>query len=366
MTFAVARFADGRTARTREVTLTVEDRMLVIGADGVVLDRWPVTAVRGLPDSARGELVLRPVDGDARLLLSRADAVDWAKTHLPRLGDRVHDPVGWRRIALWATGAVGAVALMVLVLIPALADVLATRIPPAREAAFGEALRDQLAEALARDDAATPYCQDPAGTQALERLTERLLTRAELPVPVEIRVVDSRLINALALPGGQILLFDGLLAEAEGPDEIAGVLAHELGHVAARDPTRLALRAAGSAGLLGLLVGDVFGGAAMVAAANALLDASFTREAERAADRYALARLQAAEIAPTGFATFFARLAEEHGAGPAALAWFRSHPPLADRGARAAAVEPGATRPALEQADWRALQAICAPPAGPR
>ncbi len=353
-----ARYTDGRSARAREVSLDLEAGDLVIVDAGAVVDRWPAGDVRGLPDSARGELILRPYDGEARLLLTRSDAVEWAKAALPELGGRVHNPLGWRRIAIWAGGAAVALVVMVAVVIPGLANRLAERIPPEREIALGQSLRGDLARLLANGRGEDPMCTTPEGTAALTALSDRLLGEAELPYPVEVGVVDSTRINALALPGGQVLLLRGLIEAADGPDAVAGVLAHEIGHVAARDPTRLALRAAGSAGILGLVVGDVLGGAAMVAAANALLDASFSREAEAAADAYALDMLRMAEIAPEGFAAFFDLLAERQGDGPDELAWFRSHPDTVERGARAAAVTwPG--RPALSAQDWAALQAIC-------
>lgn len=66
------------------------------------------------------------------------------------------------------------------------------------------------------------------------------------------------------MPGGLIILFRGLIDAAESSDEVAAVYAHELGHVVARDPTRIALRSAGSIGVLGLLLGDFAGGAVVL------------------------------------------------------------------------------------------------------
>ena len=81
-------------------------------------------------------------------------------------------------------------------------------------------------------------------------------------------------------PGGRLVFFRGLLEEAENPDEVAAVLAHEIGHVVYRDPTRDALRSAGSLGVLGLLFGDFAGGTVALFIANQLINASYSQAAE--------------------------------------------------------------------------------------
>ncbi|MEM6906313.1 MAG: M48 family metallopeptidase, partial [Pseudomonadota bacterium] len=162
--------------------------------------------------------------------------------------------------------------------------------------------------------------------------------------------------------GGRVILFRGLIEEAETPEDVAGVLAHEIGHVAYRDPTVGALRAAGTAGILGLMLGDVFGGAVIVAAADAVINARYQQDVETRADETAYRLLTEAGL-PTGpFADFFARLAEEHGERPGFMRYFASHPELAGRAERAAAADQigdGEYRPVLTDRDWLALRAIC-------
>ena len=94
--------------------------------------------------------------------------------------------------------------------------------------------------------------------------------------------------NAFALPGGKVYLFNGLLAKAENPDEIAGVLAHELGHVSHRDNTRNMIYSGGTSFLIGLLFGDVTGSGAMIFASRSLFTASYSREAEQGADDFSI------------------------------------------------------------------------------
>ena len=90
----------------------------------------------------------------------------------------------------------------------------------------------------------------------------------------------------MALPGGQVYVFRGLIEKADNADEVAGVIAHEIGHVAHRDGTKAVLQAGGLSFLFGMLLGDFVGGGAVVIAAKTVLQSSYSREAEAAADAY--------------------------------------------------------------------------------
>ena len=89
-----------------------------------------------------------------------------------------------------------------------------------------------------------------------------------MPHPLRPAVLRVRVPNAVALPGGRIYVFQGLIDKAESPDELAGVIGHEIGHVAHRDGTRAVLQSAGLSFLLGMLLGDFVGGGAVVIAAH--------------------------------------------------------------------------------------------------
>ena len=114
----------------------------------------------------------------------------------------------------------------------------------------------------------------------------RLEAAAALPIPLDTKVVRRSEANAIALPGGHIYVFDGLVEKSESADELAGVIAHEIGHVAHRDGTRSILQSAGLSFLFGMLLGDFVGGGAVVIGARAVLQSSYSRDVEGAADRY--------------------------------------------------------------------------------
>jgi len=157
-----------------------------------------------------------------------------------------------------------------------------------------------------------------------------------------------------------VVFFNGLIQEAGRPEEVAAVFAHEIGHVAARDPTRIALRSAGSIGVLGLLFGDFAGGALVLFLAEQIIQADYSQEAEAGADTFAYAVLLDAELPPSAIATFFERL-QGGDSDAGIMKHLMSHPAMGDRIAAARAAEPeGATfTQLLSDDEWTALRNIC-------
>jgi predicted Zn-dependent protease len=164
--------------------------------------------------------------------------------------------------------------------------------------------------------------------------------------------------NAFALAGGHIYVLKGLIDQAEDVDELAGVIAHELGHIANRDGTRAILQGAGLSLIFGILVGDFVGGGAVVLASESLLKLAYSRSAEARADDFAVRTMQAAGGDPRALGRFLSRIAGKVGTGSI----FLDHPATPDRVARIDAIAPpqshGATL--LDAAEWRALKRICA------
>jgi predicted Zn-dependent protease len=360
---AFADFFDGESAVVRRVGVALEPATLVLKpAEGAAL-RWPLADLRAIPDQAspRTLVLTSATQPLARLHLADADLRREIAARAPDL--RKGQPVRGRgRVAAWAVAAVASVALIIFVLVPVMANQLAAILPPAGEKALGDATLDQIRTALDQTGfEGLPVCDAPEGRAALDRMAARITEGVDLPYPLTVTVLDHEMVNAFALPGGHIVFFRGLIEEAQTPEEVAAVFAHELGHVIARDPARGALRTAGSIGVLGLLFGDFAGGAAMLFLAERLIEASYSQGAEAAADAFAHDRLIAADLPPGALATFFARLRAEYGDAEGFVAHFLSHPQLGDRIARAkaAGAAQGPTRPALTPSEWAALRAIC-------
>lgn len=140
-------------------------------------------------------------------------------------------------------------------------------------------------------------------------------------------IKKDKTINAFAMPGGVIVVHSALIEQADNPNELAAVLAHEVQHIEQRHALKNMINSAGWATVLMVVLGDVNTAAAMVLhQAGAMY---FSRDLEDEADRLGFQALTRAKIAPQGMVTFFQKLEKEHGAN--APAWLSSHPATSER-----------------------------------
>ena len=368
-----AQFFDGMTAGRHEVRVALSDdrHALMIWGDSLPEPlRWPLSDLRALSDTSDKTrlTVTRHLDttdeaprDPARLVIHDSALIDWLHRTRPGLFRRDLHKGTLGRLAKWAGGSVAAVVLMLFVILPAMANTLARIIPIEREVAFGQAVTRQMEQFLGGTGVGELTCDSPAGSAALDKLLARLTDTRELNYDITLQVFDHGMINAFAAPGGQVVILRGLLDKAESAEEVAGVLAHELSHVENRDATRNTLRAAGSAGLLTMVLGDFTGGAAVAIIGEQVLSASYTREAEEIADAFALEMLSAAEVDATGFARFFTELEKMEDNAISLPAYLSTHPVTRERAdqAEAFAAQQATTRPILTDAEWSALKSIC-------
>lgn len=202
------------------------------------------------------------------------------------------------------------------------------------------------------------FCHTPAGTAALKKLAASLDKNSD-DLQVEVAKID--MINAVALPGGKVILFDGLVKQARSPDEVAGVLAHEIGHVREKHVMQALLRQMGLAVVLGGVDGN---SGALV---NNMLSMSYSRESEAEADAYSMKALGNAAISPVATASFFERLSELDGSarggdeGQGITAYMSSHPLSRDRkkAFEKSIVKGKNYKPALTSAEWTELKTMC-------
>ncbi|MDA9208015.1 M48 family metallopeptidase [Octadecabacter sp.] len=356
-------FLDGDRATPQPVRLTYDDaaQRLVLHTETGRLN-WRYTDLRALRDQAGDDTLILRLQNDptARLVVQNPQDRHLVRSRAKRLNKRAKT-VRRGRLLSWAAAAIGSVALIIFVLVPIMADQLAKYLPPAGERALGDATFEQIRTALDETGfAGLATCDAPDGLAALGKMENRITAGMDLETPLTVHVLDHPMVNAFALPGGYVVFFRGLLEEAETAEEVAAVFAHETGHVVARDPTRIALRSAGSIGVLGLLLGDFAGGAVVLFMAERIIQADYTQDAEAAADVFAHNALLGADLPPSAIATFFERLSHgDHESG--FMEHFQSHPALGDRIAAAREAEPenAEFRPVLTNDEWAALQSIC-------
>jgi predicted Zn-dependent protease len=344
-----------------DVDLT-ESGLEIHAAEGSTVRLWSYGRLRSsVPLSTKHRDVLLSLEPDgaetlfvadpafAGKLLGRAPALSAGRHRLRAL-----------RPGLAVLGAALTVAAGVWLLDFQPAQTLARLMPqPTREA-----LGRQVVASLARD---RKECRTPASQVALARLTKRLAAAApDKALAVRVAVLDWPLVNAFAVPGGQVILTRGLIETSRSPDEVAGVLAHELGHAIELHPE------AGLVRVMGLLAATqlIFAGSSgnLTNLGVILTQLRYTRIAEGEADAHAIRLLKAAGISPKGLGDFLARIdAKPERARPDAeaetsgsfLDLISTHPPTAERINLVRAQPAYPVTPALSDEDWRALRGAC-------
>ena len=172
-----------------------------------------------------------------------------------------------------------------------------------------------------------PILKDEVVTAAIKSMIDRLQPHTSIRgFRYEVTIVEADIMNAFALPGGYLVVYTGLIRKADRPEQVAGVLAHEIAHVTKRHGLQRIGQTIGISGLAGLFAGDI-GGLAVLAE---LLEFStinkYSRDHETEADLEGVRMLLAAEIDPQGLAEFFEIMQHEQGGFPEALKWISTHP----------------------------------------
>jgi beta-barrel assembly-enhancing protease len=287
-----------------------------------------------------------------------ADALEQAGRR--ELGDKLASLVasarrGTRQRVLLGFGVAAAVGLVLLGLLLGLRQAGRVSVQ-----ALPQSIDEQLgALALEHMDLGGPVSTDEVLQRAVRVAIARLERAESGPFTFAPRVVESSTVNAFALPGGPIVVFTGLLREAESAEQLAGVLAHEMAHVTRRHGLTRIAQSLGVVSAVQLLFGDVSG--VMAVAVEVLREGavnSYSREQEHEADMDAVQRMRRAGLDPRALADFFELLAKKEGQLPSVMRWLGTHPELAQRvadvRARAAQSTPVAREPL--NVDWPEVQ----------
>jgi len=333
----VVRYFDGSTTRPQAVEIAFEGSHLVVRDEaGAELARWPLDEVHTIDVSDDRVRLACESAGAARLVVDVA-LLPKLRARCPNLDlVRQRERRQLPRILLYSAGAVGAIVLLLFVLIPAGAGTIAAWVPDTWQRKLGVTVRDQIIDGMGAIYSKTNgrlVCDAPQLTRAVAALAAQLASGVPRPVTVHVTVLDVPLVNAFALPGGELVLFRGLIDEAPTPEAVAGVLAHEIGHVVLRHPMELWVSRGTSALVIGLLAGDVFGFSAAAALGQILLDAHYGQDAEAEADALAVEMMNGAGIDARPMARLFEQFAREEGDAERLLSYFSSHPPSAERAA---------------------------------
>lgn len=350
-----AKLSDGRSA----AAVDVEVRFLREGIEISALDSPPrvwsyasLSTTQPLRRHATDALLTSRKDPEVTLFVPSAEFARSLPAHAPQVSARAAN----RRAAFtWLTTATlviaGIVSLYIFDISPA--RLIASVIPDATRKKMGEGVVSQLVKDRA-------VCKDPQGQAALEILVRRLADGRE-DRKFDVVVVDWNIANAFAAPGEQIVIAKGILDGAKGPDEVAGVLAHEMGHGIERHPETSFVRAIGLAAGAELILGGSTGGLAGMGIFLAQL--SYNRSAEHEADVRGLSLLRDAGISPHGLLSFLDRVSREAGEDRSgnfnALDMLRSHRLTSERLKLVEDAPKYATTPSMTEKEWSTLKTIC-------
>jgi Zn-dependent protease with chaperone function len=345
-------YFDGKSNRRRAVTLHFGER-LDIREDDTALAGWAYSDIRRT-DGPSGVLRLSSLAAPALARLEIRDAAVAADL-VARCANLDENTPGRRGVAAivgWSLAATVSIVLVVLFGVPLAADRLTPLVPEAFERRLGEVADSQVKAVF---DA--KLCGNAAGQKAFVKLMTAIRESAGLDTSVQSGVLSTPVPNAFALPGGKVYMFNGLLAKAENADEIAGVLAHELGHLKHRDNMRGLIRNGGTSFLVGLLFGDITGSSALIFASRSLVTSSHSREAEQDADSFSIDVMHRLGRPTKPMGELLVRVTGKEGKGMSIIS---SHPLSADRLARMTREDRPATKPPLLTPDeWRSLKSIC-------
>jgi len=364
-------YFDGRTSTRHEVTVTLGDgTMRIAGGDGAVLAEWGYNEIEAM---AAPEKVLRigrrhHNHHDLAAPLERLEILDSAfAAEIDRRAEYIDRTGALARhhrnaVVLWTVAATACLVLAAYFAIPALAGRLAPLIPFPIERRLGDTVNVQILATLDKNHSGEAFecghkLGEVPGRQALDKIMQRLQDAAALGFPLRTIVVRRKEANAITLPGGLIYIFQGAIDKASTPDELAGVISHEMGHAAHHDGTKAVLQSGGLSFLFGMLLGDFVGGGAVVISAKTIMQLTYSREVEAAADAYGAVLMNKAGGDAHGLATFLAKIG---GATEPGMTILLDHPLT---NARVAAVNklaaPQDLRPFLTNQEWTALKRMC-------
>jgi beta-barrel assembly-enhancing protease len=358
-----AQYHDGVTAAGHPVTVTVASDGLEIAGAGLHAF-WRRQDIELIDKAGKAWRLGSREASDARLVVEKSKAAEEA---LRAAG--VIDP---RRDALRSWGLVGgllalsaALAFIVFFAIPMGAEPLARATPRDVETQLGENLARQI-------NVFMKPCQNTAAADAaIAPMMATLEEAAEPGFPIVLQFVREKTPNALALAGGQVMVTSGLLEVVESPDELAAVIAHEIGHVKSRDAMVALYRNAGLGILLELITGGSGVAQQAIMLGGQLTELSYTRAQESRADRTALATLDRAGLDPAALGRAFERLkafveVEERPSRATDRLrdlripeWMKSHPDLDRRIIAARAMKKTPVAEAMTPEAWAIVRSAC-------
>ncbi len=323
-------YLNGKTADKQPVEIQLLREGLRISTQSGDIFLWAyqeITQTQGFYKNEPVKLEREKISPEI-LILSDQEFLTSLHQFLPGAAKRFHNPAlrGFRlRVVLYATIGLMAVGILVYLWgIPLAAEVFAPHIPLAWEQGMGRSALGVLAPEKSR-------CRDKALQEAIDEIVVRLHPHGSSPSDFKVVVVKSPIVNAIALPGGNIIVFSGLLEKMDSPESLAAVLAHEMQHIRKRHVTRRIIEDSSTGIMISALSGDVTGSMlyGMKIARN-LAMLRYSRHEEDEADAEGLKMLMAANLDPEAAIRFYMMMKEKN-RGLKIPQYLSTHPDLDQR-----------------------------------
>jgi len=354
-------YFDGKSAKAAKVMITCVLALEIQTDDGAPFKKWNWSDLREEDAPAGYFRISNDSDNPlARLETSNQKLMTMVRHSAPALKKKQQmEKSGRIKIIGLSAAAIVSLLGMIFYGIPAVATRITPLVPLSWEAKLGRLIEPQVAEVFKMKPLDAYICSTPKGNAAVAKMAKVMKGSAKLPFEPKITVVRHKMNNAFALPGGTIYIMQGLIKAADKPEAVAGVLAHEMGHVKSRDSIRKIAESSSRSFILSLLLGDVTGSTVIIFAGEALLGAAYSREIEENADNFAIDRLNEANISAKPMVQLFKTFEKNPDKTKRNL--LSSHPLTRDRIKHLSeSVAVNQIQPVLTKQEWEAMKTICA------
>jgi beta-barrel assembly-enhancing protease len=283
--------------------------MLIWDLQKVESIRWSGSQLTVKKGNYAGESVL--CQGDMAYAIDKAGQ----EAHIPKKPTR-NNRVPLLLFGSAALGLLGVCLLCYFLLLPWVAQQSVALVPVSAEVAIGEQLSRTYTARQAVNDSASWYAN---------RFIHRL--KLDNTYPLRVRVIRSPEINAFALPGGNIVMYSGILDKMSSYGELAALVGHEVTHVTHRHSLKSMFRGAASSLLLAAVLGDMAGvTSVLLAKADEFKQLDYSRELETEADDNGLQTLLDNKISPSGMLRLLKLLKAEGAEMPGMMKYLSTHP----------------------------------------
>lgn len=359
------KFYDGQRAISHDVTVSPTGSALRITSDdGAIEKTWSTHTLHVIehPPKPQPAKIGSTTMPDALLVIEQDGSWEAIRNRLP---DNLKKPFkipasGPMLIAL--TGFAIAFGIFIFTAVPAVFEQTYRLVPVSTEKLLGQYALNSMIDGKT--------CEAEQGKVALNKIIARLESAKEREIDYVITVIHKKhTVNAFAAPGGHLAIYSPAIEKAESPEELAGVLAHEIAHVELYHPTKSLLRDLG----LGFLLATITGSSDLSNIATTFSGLSYSRKDEAEADLHGQKIMERSDIDPLKMRLFFERLLEtqidlksveekpSYEIDDKWLEYISTHPGTEKRIAKIKQYQATNTsyRPILSASEWNSLKNIC-------